>query len=630
MTNIQKFKRVFFQKPYTTCRVTMRTRHAQSSPGHVSRNREKSGRESALANVLSKKRRQERREIGQRRHMTVIEDDSPVTSDDDDVFEEEEGPSGIQERRRMSGEHFVKYADRYHTGDGHELSSLSSDLDDFIATSDSESSSSAWSGEENSQEDVNECRKYRDREPDSQPNATCKRQKRHRKQLISSSDDDDGCGWDSQNGVSKSVTIENEEEEEDQQQQESRMVTDRIGKVVVRKKKGPMLRSRERKGHDMLSPLERIRDAQRKMMDGQDSDVDPDASCSLLTDEGEPSSSASVSGSLDQEEDVQDAWNEVAVPCRHDAIWRQEAEKLGINKMSEEEAFRAYIEYLFICSIDPQYENQVKQSGSHRLLYSQAIRKIEYLIIQAQDYIHSESWRSCDALLLESMERHAFVERLTRDEPHKKGDEDECAICAACGKGNGWIQVEFKCEKSSKDSFLAGERDMDMMLSQKYALASPIYQRNRGYVEKSRCIGECEEDSPLHRQNHELCSFFWLGSTCVKRILIFHALFHFRQHCLTFLRRHALRVMKTSKEEGGVLSMDAMLDAVLNDRNHERMYTCFTSLLRVAESYQIAGGSEKHLLGREAPQCDPPQYALLYGDFTDVDVSGLDEYLKDV
>ena len=601
---------------------------------HSPRRRENSGREAALANLLSKKRQRERREMSQRRHLTVIEDDCVVTSDDDDVLlKEDEGPSTmIQETRRMSGEHFVKYADRYHTGEGCELLCSSSDLDDFIATSDSESSSSEGSGEEYSQEDMEEWRKSSDREDlaGNQENATCERQKRHRKQLISSSDDD-GCGGDSQ--TSKSVTIEEqqeeeieEEEEEHHQQQEEiepRMVTGgRMGntyKVVVRKKKGPKLR--ERKGHDTLSPLERIRNAQKKVMDGQDNDVDPDASCSLLTDEGEPSSSPSVSHSLHQGEDVQD---EVAVPSRHDAIWRQEAEKLGINKMSEEEAFRAYIEYLFICSIDPQYEDQVKQSGSHRLLYSQAIRKIEYLIIQAQDYVHSESWRSCDESLLESMERHAFVERVTPDEPHKKGDEDDCVICAACGKGNGWIEVEFKCERSSKDSFLAGEHDTDMMLSQKYALASPIYQRNRSYAKKSRWIGEYEDDTP------QLCRFFWLGSTCVKRILIFHALFHFRQHCLTFLRRQALRVMKRSKEEGGVLSMDAMLDAVLNDRNHERMYTCFTSLLRVAESYQIAGGSEKHLLGREAPQCDPPQYALLYGDFTDVDVSGLDEYLKDV
>jgi len=424
-----------------------------------------------------------------------------------------------------------------------------------------------------------------------------------------------------------------------QQQQEKEecenLVVEKLGivsepKVVVRKKRMNEGRHvlRERKVPDALSPLERIRNAQKKLIedDSDDGLLEEDESCSLLTDEGEPSSQGGQAT-----DDGDDAGDEVKnretmreadfVPShRYDTIWRQEAEKLGINKMSEEEAFKAYIEYTFICSIDPEYRDKVKASSSHRLLYSQAIRRIEYLIIQAQDYVHSESWRCCDVFLLESMERHVFIERLTPDETHREGDDycpDSACVCAACGKGNAWVQVEFKCHTCSRGSFLASNHDTDMVLSQQYALASPVYQRNRSRAAQSRGTYVWEDVSPS--------CFFWLGSTCMKRISIFHALFHFRQHCITFLRRAALRVFKSS---GAHMSIDSMMDAVLNDYNHSRMYTCFTSLLQVAESYQIAGGSEKHLLGKSPVQCDPPQYALLEGKWTDIEVLELDIYLN--
>ena len=618
-------------------------------------------RRAALDDLLSQKKEQGRREIGQRRrYLTVVSDDD----DDDDEIEEEEDPqedpvllgeaeeqkeehiiedNGPYRRktkrksneRRMSGEYFVKYVDTYRPGEVYDGGS-SSDLDDFIASSeDAEEypSTSSSSEEEENEEEKGDVRMNRMEQEEELVDHQVRR-KRQRNILVSSSSSDDDY-----NDVPSPHTTEIEQQQEEE---ECEIVVEpqrmpggdekqKSSKIVVRKNHhhhhhhhegGPTLR--ERKGPSALSPLERIRHAQKKVIeviDLEDSVIDPDESCSLLTDEGEPSSSNATGAMSDQ-----DPSEEVPVaPSPHDTIWRQEAEKLGINKMSEEEAFKAYIEYLFICSIDPEYEEQVKQSSSHRLLYTQAIRRIEYLIIQAQDYVHSESWRCCDTFLLESMERHAFIERVTPDQPYHHKEDDCCEeclnTCAACGKGNGWIQVEFKCETSAKHSTLAGERDADMMLSQQYALASPIYQRNRRFVGRER---EGSIDYP-----QESKCFFWLGNTCVKRISIFHALFHFRQHCVAFLKRIALRELKTSIEAGKPMSIDDMMDVVLSDHNHSRMYACFTSLLRVAESYQIASGSEKFLLGKKIPHCDPPQYTLLSGKFTDIDVAELDTYLKD-
>lgn len=104
--------------------------------------------------------------------------------------------------------------------------------------------------------------------------------------------------------------------------------------------------------------------------------------------------------------------------------------------MSKRDAFHAYIEYTFICNIDEDYKKQVQSSESHLKLYSQAVRNTEYLILNAQNAVHSEAWRSCDPGLLESLELLGQVET----EWGKPMDvstwshEEELQYCAACGK----------------------------------------------------------------------------------------------------------------------------------------------------------------------------------------------------
>lgn len=107
--------------------------------------------------------------------------------------------------------------------------------------------------------------------------------------------------------------------------------------------------------------------------------------------------------------------------------------------MTEEDAFRAYMEYCFMCMLDDTYEDQVKQSKSHEQLYSQAIRRVEYLLATAQDSVHSEIWRNCDIDLLESLKNLSQMECGWRDKPEKSSlsllfDEDGGLYCAACGK----------------------------------------------------------------------------------------------------------------------------------------------------------------------------------------------------
>ena len=117
----------------------------------------------------------------------------------------------------------------------------------------------------------------------------------------------------------------------------------------------------------------------------------------------------------------------------------REINSLGINKMAEEDAFRAYVEYCFMCMLDDTYEDQVKQSKSHEQLYSQAIRQVEYLLATAQDSVHSEVWGNCDIELLESLKNLSQMECGWRDKPEKSSlsllfHEEGGLYCAACGK----------------------------------------------------------------------------------------------------------------------------------------------------------------------------------------------------
>ena len=387
----------------------------------------------------------------------------------------------------------------------------------------------------------------------------------------------------------------------------------------------------KKKQHDALSPAERIREAQRRVLQDDDDDVTGSGSedpVSQLTDEGDPGTTES-SGSPSSNDTYESSENDEQKVVRDDSVWREEVSKIGIHRMTEEDAFKAYIEYLFICSLDPSYESQVKRSASHRMLYTQSIQKIEYLIIQAQNCVRSEAWRSCEPYLLESMEQHALFHEIAAEtgrgsqESSGLGDEFQCEQqqCAACGKPNGSRRVQF-LGKHLNNRILAGDKDMDMLLSQKYALASPIYQRNRQYMSG----GNGDQDHPDEDDVRQ----FWLGSVCAKRIAIFHSLIHFRYHCMVYLKRRAkAEKMKLESSSSHRVSLNELVDAVLTDSAHARLFSCFESLINVANTYQLKGGKEERMLGIRPQVASAPQDILLGDAGTDVSDIHMDNSSKE-
>jgi hypothetical protein len=375
----------------------------------------------------------------------------------------------------------------------------------------------------------------------------------------------------------------------------------------------------KKKQHDALSPAERIREAQRRVLqddDDNDTSSGSEDPVSQLTDEGDPGTTES-SGSPSSNDTYESSEHDEQKVVRDDSVWREEVSKIGIHRMTEEDAFKAYIEYLFICSLDPSYESQVKRSASHRMLYTQSIQKIEYLIIQAQNCVQSEAWRSCEPYLLESMEQHALFHEIAAEtgkgsqESSGLCDEFQCEQqqCAACGKPNGSRRVQF-LGKHLNNRILAGEKDVDVLLSQKYALASPIYQRNRQYMSG----GNGDED-----QMEDDVRQFWLGSVCAKRIAIFHSLIHFRYHCMVYLKRRAKsEKMKLESSSSHRVTLNELVDAVLTDSAHARLFSCFESLINVANTYQLKGGKEERMLGIRPQVASAPQDILLGDAGTDV------------
>ena len=563
----------------------------------------------------------------ERRRVLVSSDDGlsgeDGISDDDDWEKKVKGVSG--ERRLGGASRLVQYQNMYNYGDYKDEDE--EDLRDFIASDSEECYDDSDSVSDVSKEDVDAV--------DMTPNKKKKR-KKTKKVVVLESSDEESMGRratdeeETSNTASSSSSLE--EEDLDLSLKNAAMVACTTGHHGRLKKKkneytGAVFVGRNdarsdvmnQKQYGVLSPAERIREAQKRVLLEEDNDDDGSGSKDLvsqLTDEGDPGTTES-SGSPSSNDTYELSQNdEEQGVVRDDSVWREEVSKIGIHRMTEEDAFKAYIEYLFICSLDPSCESQVKHSASHRMLYTQSIQKIEYLIIQAQNCVRSEAWRSCEPYLLESMEQHALfheVPQETRNGSQESSgpyDELEYEQCAACGKHNGSRRVQF-LGKHLNNRILAGEKDVDVLLSQKYALASPIYQRNRQHVSHVNADQDQIKDADVRQ--------FWLGSVCAKRIAIFHSLIHFRYHCMVYLKRRAkAEKVKLESSGGHRVSLNELVDSVLNDSAHARLFSCFQSLINVANTYQLKGGKEEHVLGIRPQVASAPQDILLGDAGTDV------------
>jgi len=109
----------------------------------------------------------------------------------------------------------------------------------------------------------------------------------------------------------------------------------------------------------------------------------------------------------------------------------REVENMGIHKMEDRDAFSAFIEYQFMCETYPTYAQQVKESKSHDLIYSHAVRKIEFQLQNARNSVHSEAWRQSERNLLTSLEYLAHVESNNDGRPDQS--YQEWTSCDACG-----------------------------------------------------------------------------------------------------------------------------------------------------------------------------------------------------
>lgn len=311
------------------------------------------------------------------------------------------------------------------------------------------------------------------------------------------------------------------------------------------------------------------------------------------------------------------------------------AEVGSLGAMSEEEAFRAYMELLFCSSIDPEYEMQVEASQSHREHYATAKAKIEYLIITAQQYAQSQAWVNCDPYLLEAVEQYSIFEIRKRIKRHTcKASSDELVKseddvnCAACNKGGGhrsesMCLLTFVGRRHKNAIVCPGESKLGegMRLSNDYLIASPVYQQNRGLLGKGNrpeYKEECVEADAKGKKKEKKTPprTFYLGYVCCRRVTTFHALLHFRRHCLIYLTRRA----KDFSRRHGKMSMNQLLDLVLDEDAHKLMYACFQSMLEVARTMQLSTGQEAHYAVSKhgAFRTRAPQEVLLGNEGTDV------------
>ncbi|KAI8101434.1 hypothetical protein M9435_001540 [Picochlorum sp. BPE23] len=476
-------------------------------------------------------------------------------------------------RATKEGQGLVRYQSQYYTNDKGDDMSVSSGLDDFIATSSSSSPSQSHSND-NKEEDSKNSR-------ESTPER--RRSSRKRKSILV-----DSSSSSSEKDDDEKIANKDSESEDD----DVVLTPCDGGKQGGREKKvlghgrrrTPLWRAKDKQ---RMSPIDRIRKAQDEILEDDESSVSRDDVSSsslsprpsgdevvcLLTDEGDP-------GTTDEEYSSPSSLDNRKAHTPQ--AWEIEVQKLGIHKLTEREYLEAYIEYLFICSVDPSYEQTVKESESHASLYSAAIRKIEYMILHAQDAVHSEIWRKCDPYLLEAVEQHEIVhiESCVEDGIQEPGDGYECS---ACRKFNGHKLIRFE-GKIEDDGMMVGERDADMMLSQKYALASPVYQRNRKWIMQES----------LTNQMMSPTTTFYVGSICGHRLVVFHGLFHFRHHCIKYLTLQAKQCLKQHASDGTTLDKNSLIDSVLTPHAHSKIHSCFIELINIAESYNIQGGEEEN------------------------------------
>lgn len=473
-----------------------------------------------------------------------------------------------QRDRSNEGQGLVQYQGRYYTNDRDD--SISSGMEDFIATSSSSSLSESRDDDDCDDDDGKE------HKSDS---VSPERSSRKRKSLLihssSSSSSDDADTKNERNSESEDDIV----------------LTPCEGggrkKVLGHgRRRTPVRRAKVK---ERVSPIDRIRNAQDNVLHNDDtpsvsrdevsspSSVSPRPSgevICLLTDQGDP-------GTTD------DAYSSPSPsPSRHDYTtqphaWEVEVRKMGVHKLTEQEYLEAYIEYLFICSMDPSYEQTVKESESHASLYSTAIRKIEYMILHAQDAVHSEIWRKCDLFLLEALEQHEIVHLDLDEDGLQDPDIAACEGCSACGRFNANKRIQFDGWFQNNKA-MAGDKDAGMTLSHQYELASPIYQRNRQWIMKESYYKTLRPRTT-----------FPVGSICGHRLFVFHGLYHFRHHCIKYLTLLARQHVKRHAHSSTPLDKNSLIDSVLNTHAHSKIHECFTELINIAESYNIQGGKEE-------------------------------------
>ena len=316
------------------------------------------------------------------------------------------------------------------------------------------------------------------------------------------------------------------------------------------------------------------------------------------------------------------------------------AEVGSSRHMSLEEAFKTYMELLFCSSIDPAYEKRVQGSESHRIHYEKAKTKIEYLIITAQQHAHSQAWVNCDPYLLEAIEQFSRFE-IRRPEKKPTGglSNEDMTTCAACHKlGSHGVEsmcvLRFIGRRHENAIVCPGESKLGegMRLSHQYLLASPVYQMNRGLRAKGDNPQYGEElvgkkDGKGKKGRNKGPNAFYLGYVCCRRVTTFHALLHFRRHCLIYLTSRAKAMARSHAN----LTLDELVDLVLNEDAHRLMFGCFRDMLKVAQSMQLSSGAEAHhaVSRHGAFRSLAPQEVLLGDEGTDVSSLDWDEHGDD-
>jgi hypothetical protein len=636
-----------------------------------------------------------------RRRQSLIESSASEGSlssssvDDSGEFSGQLRNAARDRARRKAGQsrsaHFVKYGDQRSRGNDEDTSESMSSLEDFLADSNETISNETTSNETTSNETTSnettsgkrqdgvvgeafpvaesvDVRKYGD---DTALVENCRAKGRKKRVVESSSSSDAGmeCLRAKKLQKSKDNAAEDNEEEEEFLTPSSK------------EKRALRVRKTLRDQHGGQSPMERIRRAQKRALQNEESSEDVSDSisgasspqdatemchtrecsssgtatastastasttsmASSVSSDSSQSSESSSSSDSSSESSIDSEERQRQLKRRRNQQRARELMLLeagSFSQMTEDEAFKVYIELMFILSIDPSYQKQVESSPAHKVQYDAARNRIEYLLISAQDQVHSEVWRGCDWYLLESMEqfsrfeirRHKSSSRNAHLRKSKARATEDDITCSACNRWGGhkndkMIRITFIGRQHKKSILSPGESELgkNMHLSHNYLLASPIYQQRRGlWTQKDpSCEAidvKVEEKISQELKNGELNRSFYLGWVCCRRITTFHALLHFRRHCILYLTRRAKGVLKSRRN----ISMNQLLDEVLSDEATSLMYACFQSMLEVARTFQLIKGNEAQyaVSSHGAFRAKAPQ-EILIGD-QDTDVSSLE------